>query len=178
MACTIGLVYDLRSDYLKEGCTLEQVAELDTEATIDALDATLRSLGYATDRIGHARALCERLVRGATPVLVEVEADDREAVARDVERERRLAQTGRTVEEHVLQGFASLFGCRDGDLELLSNALLPDAFAERLRTQRYVEALLGLAQRLPADDSTYCHVARLPVLRRTARTQASLKFQV
>lgn len=64
MALTIGLVYDLRSDYLKEGYTLEQVAELDTEATIDALDSTLKALGYATDRIGHARALCERLVRG------------------------------------------------------------------------------------------------------------------
>src|SRR5512143_3144038 len=64
MALTIGLVYDLRSDYLKEGYTLEQVAELDTEATINALDATLSSLGYRTDRIGHARALCARLVRG------------------------------------------------------------------------------------------------------------------
>ncbi len=64
MTLSIGMVYDLRSDYLKEGFTLEEVAELDTEATIDALDATLRSLGYRTDRIGHARALCERLVRG------------------------------------------------------------------------------------------------------------------
>ena len=64
MTCTIGLVYDLRSDYLKEGYTLEQIAELDTEATIEALDATLQALGHATDRIGHARALCARLVRG------------------------------------------------------------------------------------------------------------------
>lgn len=45
MTCTIGLVYDLRSDYLKEGYTLEQIAELDTEATIEALDATLQALG-------------------------------------------------------------------------------------------------------------------------------------
>ena len=64
MTCTIGIVYDLRSDYLKEGYTLEQIAELDTEATIEALDATLQALGHATDRIGHARALCARLVRG------------------------------------------------------------------------------------------------------------------
>ena len=60
----IGLVYDLRSDYLAEGYTEEQVAEFDFDATLDALEKGIRSLGYRTDRIGHARALCRRLVKG------------------------------------------------------------------------------------------------------------------
>jgi len=64
MTQTIGLTYDLRSDYLAEGFTEEQVAEFDMDVTVDALEAALRSLGYNTDRIGHARALCGRLVGG------------------------------------------------------------------------------------------------------------------
>jgi D-alanine-D-alanine ligase len=60
----IGLVYDLRNDYLKEGFTEEQVAEFDSEATIDAIEQTIRSLGHVTDRIGHGRSLCARLVKG------------------------------------------------------------------------------------------------------------------
>lgn len=64
MAFTIGLTYDLRADYRKRGFTEEQVAEFDTDATIDAIDSTLQGLGYQTVRIGHAWALIERLVRG------------------------------------------------------------------------------------------------------------------
>ena len=60
----IGLVYDLRSEYLAEGYSEEQVAEFDSDATIDALEETIRSLGYRTVRIGHARNLCARLVAG------------------------------------------------------------------------------------------------------------------
>lgn len=63
MAFTIGLTYDLRSDYRQLGFTEEQVAEFDSDATIDAIEATIRSLGYHTVRIGHAWALVERLVR-------------------------------------------------------------------------------------------------------------------
>jgi D-alanine-D-alanine ligase len=61
---TIGLVYDLRDDYLAEGFTQEQVAEFDSAATLNALDETLRSLGYQTERIGHGVALSKRLARG------------------------------------------------------------------------------------------------------------------
>jgi D-alanine-D-alanine ligase len=64
MAMKIGLVYDLRSDYLAEGFTEEQVAEFDSDATIEALHRTIESLGHAVDRIGHGRALCRRLVAG------------------------------------------------------------------------------------------------------------------
>lgn len=64
MQRTIGLVYDLRTDYLAEGYGEEAVAEFDSEATIDALEQGLSSLGHRVERIGHGRALCARLVAG------------------------------------------------------------------------------------------------------------------
>lgn len=60
----VGMTYDLRTDYLKEGYTEEQTAEFDQPATIDAIEETLGSLGYRTERIGHVRALAKRLVAG------------------------------------------------------------------------------------------------------------------
>lgn len=64
MTLQIGLVYDLRKEYRTAGFSEEQSAEFDSEETIDALDTTLRSLGYDVQRIGNARALCSRLVAG------------------------------------------------------------------------------------------------------------------
>jgi D-alanine-D-alanine ligase len=61
---SVGLVYDLRSDYLAEGYAAEQVAEFDSDETIAAIDAAIRSLGHRTDRVGNARALARRLVAG------------------------------------------------------------------------------------------------------------------
>jgi len=60
----IGLAYDLRDDYLAEGFTHEKVAEFDSAATVDALDRTLQSLGFKTERIGHGLALAGRLAKG------------------------------------------------------------------------------------------------------------------
>jgi D-alanine-D-alanine ligase len=60
----IGLTYDLRSDYLRLGFKEEDVAEFDSDATILAIENTIRELGHLPDRIGHARALCQRLVAG------------------------------------------------------------------------------------------------------------------
>jgi D-alanine-D-alanine ligase len=60
----IGLTYDLRDEYLAMGYGEEETAELDRESTIAALEHTLRSLGHDTDRIGHAKQLAARLVRG------------------------------------------------------------------------------------------------------------------
>ncbi len=60
----IGLTYDLRSDYLKEGYSEEETAEFDRESTIAAIEAALQQLGYETDRIGHLRHLAARLVKG------------------------------------------------------------------------------------------------------------------
>jgi D-alanine-D-alanine ligase len=61
---TIGFTYDLRADYLAMGFSQEDVAEFDTEATIDAISGTIESLGYKVDRVGNVRALCARLIKG------------------------------------------------------------------------------------------------------------------
>ncbi|HTX87358.1 MAG TPA: hypothetical protein VMC08_00080 [Bacteroidales bacterium] len=60
----VGLTYDLRSAYLKEGFTEEETAEFDRESTVEAIENALRALGYQTDRIGHVRDLARRLSSG------------------------------------------------------------------------------------------------------------------
>jgi len=60
----VGMTYDLRTDYIREGYSEEETAEFDQPATIEAIEETLQSLGYRTDRIGHVRALARRLVAG------------------------------------------------------------------------------------------------------------------
>ncbi len=60
----IGLTYDLRSEYLKEGFSEEETAEFDKEETIAGIENALHQLGYETDRIGHARQLIARLANG------------------------------------------------------------------------------------------------------------------
>lgn len=64
MSLRIGLVYDLRKEYLAAGYSIEEVAEFDSVETIDAFDKTLCSLGHKVERIGNARALCSRLTAG------------------------------------------------------------------------------------------------------------------
>jgi D-alanine-D-alanine ligase len=60
----VGLTYDLRSEYLALGYGEEETAEFDREETIDELEGAIRQLGHATDRIGNARRLVERLAGG------------------------------------------------------------------------------------------------------------------
>ncbi|MBN1557428.1 MAG: D-alanine--D-alanine ligase [Lentisphaerae bacterium] len=61
----IGLVYDLRSDYLADGFASEDVAEFDSASTIDALEAAIRDNGHDVERIGRGRALAARLAAGS-----------------------------------------------------------------------------------------------------------------
>jgi D-alanine-D-alanine ligase len=60
----VGLTYDLRQDYLSLGMSEEDTAEFDRPDTIDAIENTLKALGYETDRIGHIRSLVNRLAQG------------------------------------------------------------------------------------------------------------------
>ena len=60
----VGITYDLQGDYLAQGMSEEEAAEFDRLDTIEAIDDTLRSLGFATDRIGNIKALAGRLVAG------------------------------------------------------------------------------------------------------------------
>ena len=57
----IGLTYDLRDDYLKEGYSLEETAEFDKPDTIEAIENVILKNGHAADRIGHVKALTRRL---------------------------------------------------------------------------------------------------------------------
>ena len=60
----IGMTYDLKDDYLKEGYEPESVAECDSLVTIDAIDAALQKLGHQTVRIGNVKALVANLAQG------------------------------------------------------------------------------------------------------------------
>lgn len=60
---TIGLTYDLRSEYLARGYSEEETAELDRDDTVEAIEAAVRAAGHATVRIGSAGALAERLAK-------------------------------------------------------------------------------------------------------------------
>ena len=81
----IGLTYDLRSDYLALGFSLEETAEFDKEETIAGIEGALRDLGYATDRIGHAKALVKRLESGDRWDLVFNICEGLEGVAREAQ---------------------------------------------------------------------------------------------
>ena len=60
----VGITYDLRDDYLKEGYSPEEIAEFDFPSTIDALEKTIQDIGYQTDRIGNIKSLVRRLAAG------------------------------------------------------------------------------------------------------------------
>jgi D-alanine-D-alanine ligase len=60
----IGLTYDLRREYLAAGYSEEDVAEFDSEETIDFLHEALSELGHQVERVGHVWALAEALVAG------------------------------------------------------------------------------------------------------------------
>ncbi len=59
----VGITFDLRDYYLKEGYSLEETAEFDRVGTIDAIEETLQSLGFETDRIGNDFELMKRLIK-------------------------------------------------------------------------------------------------------------------
>lgn len=60
----IGLTFDLKSHYISHGYEEIDVAEFDSEETIEALEKAIQSLGHSTDRIGNVHALNERLLAG------------------------------------------------------------------------------------------------------------------
>lgn len=61
---TVGLTYDLRSEWLKEGYSELETAEFDREETVAAVESALRQEGLATDRIGNYRGLMAALGAG------------------------------------------------------------------------------------------------------------------
>ncbi len=60
----IGLTFDLRSWYLDRGYSMDETAEFDKQETVDALDNSLKIMGYETEQIGNAFQLIEALAAG------------------------------------------------------------------------------------------------------------------
>jgi D-alanine-D-alanine ligase len=60
----VGMTYDLRDDYLKEGYGLKETAEFDLPDTVEAIEQVIINCGFQTDRIGNIKALTRRLVAG------------------------------------------------------------------------------------------------------------------
>jgi D-alanine-D-alanine ligase len=61
---TVGITYDLRSEWLGMGYSELETAELDREETVEAVERALRGLGHATERIGSHRGLIAALSAG------------------------------------------------------------------------------------------------------------------
>jgi len=60
----VGITYDLRTDYLKEGFTPEETAEFDKEDTIEGIEQALIKSGFTTERIGNIKSLTKKLASG------------------------------------------------------------------------------------------------------------------
>ena len=60
----VGLTYDLRSEYLKEGYSKEETAEFDKEDTIEGIEAGIQKMGFETERIGNIKQLVSKLSTG------------------------------------------------------------------------------------------------------------------
>lgn len=60
----IGLTYDLKTTYLLQGFSHEEVAEFDSEETIAGIESTLIELGYYPERIGNIMELAHALTNG------------------------------------------------------------------------------------------------------------------
>jgi D-alanine-D-alanine ligase len=64
MKTLVGLAYDLRSEYLSQGYSEEDVAEFDSDSTLNLLQEAIERCGYRTERIGHGKALALKLAAG------------------------------------------------------------------------------------------------------------------
>ena len=60
----IGLTFDLRSWYTDRGYSMDETAEFDKQETIDALENSLKIMGYETEPIGNSFQLIEALASG------------------------------------------------------------------------------------------------------------------
>lgn len=60
----IGLTFDLRSWYIDRGFSMDETAEFDKQETVDALENSLKLMGYETEPIGNAFQLIEALAAG------------------------------------------------------------------------------------------------------------------
>lgn len=81
----IGMTYDSKDEYLKQGFTALQAAEFDREETIELIAGTLRKLGHDVDRIGSIKSLTEALASGERWDLVFNIAEGIKGIAREAQ---------------------------------------------------------------------------------------------
>jgi D-alanine-D-alanine ligase len=81
----IGLTYDLKSHYLAKGFSLEQVAELDCEETIEAIAAALNKHGHVVERVGCLEELMRSLLQGKRWDMVFNVAEGLHGIAREAQ---------------------------------------------------------------------------------------------
>jgi D-alanine-D-alanine ligase len=60
----IGLTYDLRSWYTDRGYSMDETAEFDKQETVDALENSLKQMGYETEPVGNLFQLIDALAHG------------------------------------------------------------------------------------------------------------------
>jgi D-alanine-D-alanine ligase len=60
----IGLTFDLRSWYIDRGYSLDETAEFDKQETVDALENSLKLMGYETEPVGNTFQLIDALAAG------------------------------------------------------------------------------------------------------------------
>jgi D-alanine-D-alanine ligase len=60
----VGLTFDLRSWYIDRGYSMDETAEFDKQETVDALENSLKQMGYETEPIGNAFQLIDALAAG------------------------------------------------------------------------------------------------------------------
>ena len=60
----VGLTFDLRSWYIDRGYSMDETAEFDKQETVDALENSLRKMGFETEPVGNAFQLIEALAAG------------------------------------------------------------------------------------------------------------------
>jgi D-alanine-D-alanine ligase len=61
---TVGITYDLRSEWLALGYSELETAEFDRDETVDAVEGALRAEGFTTERVGNFRGLISALAAG------------------------------------------------------------------------------------------------------------------
>ncbi|HEY8595971.1 MAG TPA: hypothetical protein VIL84_12080 [Devosiaceae bacterium] len=81
----IGMVYDLRDDYLAQGFSEEEAGEFDAPETIDAIQSALTALGHEVERVGALPALVHALADGKRWDLVFNIAEGVSGVAREAQ---------------------------------------------------------------------------------------------
>ena len=97
---------------------------------------------------GEIARLLEHRTRGRPDRRAELVADD--------VGERRLAEAGRTVQQHVIERFGALAGGRDRHLQVLAHAILADVVVEHARPKARLVLRVVVDSR-GGDDAIVSH---------------------